>query len=805
MEFIIFPSTQIAPTHVHRFQDVKVLRPSQLRFAAEAESRERGKAYAAAGGIDERNINEEGVARAEHQDNSTNSNNNDDNSPPDRFNPYYPVPPEHLGLLSGGRLRQLCLSQLSDSELHLSRAIYPERLHLVCVQPPLPPLYGYDVWTSTSSPSTTFSPLSSSSPPSSPLFPSVSSSSLGFPSPFPSRNVPITRPQPCVLKVLAAEEVAVHYFHISELLNPDQLFIFTCWDNLESFAEAYQMMCASASVVFPLPCISFPTLSSSSSGPSLHVDDTRERIRQSEDDENEDRNLTGMEEEDRKRRQRGEEEEGEGSRLLYHHNCEDGENGEEGEKGSAAEGNESHFPLSAKAEEGESDERKDVGGGDEEQTLVVGVGGANGDIVECRKAEKNVVQDGVEGDSASMGEQEQEEGRGGTSSSLVSPVTGTEPLGDGTAARGVHHHDSDHHNNSSNNTSSSTSPSPSSSMGTSEFPDYPLSSNITAGGGSGILRGGKRGREDGSVSTTRISPAPSSRNIHSVFPFYRRGRDELSFDTVSTTVRVADVEVLNALLDEEVEHIQELKDEYEEYECDGEEEEDGDASDMDLDGTGKDWMEPNRNRKSLSQKMARDDDNAVREECEGRNTRRRRRKKNKGSLSSRSSQKRSAIIPLLSSPYWGRIIAPYLCQSCHHFPLHTYTMTCCGAVICKQCGMTKKEEVGEEEENKKKKREGYSPPPFPPSSEAWNSSSCGGVGLCPVCEEEPLSPPQRHPERDKRQQQLIKELKVLYFPHFQQQPLPQQHHQQAHQPQQRLGKGGGGRGAPGIGGGILRD
>lgn len=86
------------------------------------------------------------------------------------------------------------------------------------------------------------------------------------------------------------------------------------------------------------------------------------------------------------------------------------------------------------------------------------------------------------------------------------------------------------------------------------------------------------------------------------------------------------------------------------------------------------------------------------------------------------------------------VLRPYTCQRCCHLPQFTLTMSCCGAVLCSCCV------------------------PSPPTVKEISSEE----RRCPVCQEEPLEPPQSHPMRDGQVHHLVAELKVLYFPQLQQ-------------------------------------
>lgn len=78
----------------------------------------------------------------------------------------------------------------------------------------------------------------------------------------------------------------------------------------------------------------------------------------------------------------------------------------------------------------------------------------------------------------------------------------------------------------------------------------------------------------------------------------------------------------------------------------------------------------------------------------------------------------------------------YVCARCMHLPALTLTMSCCGSVLCPHCL------------------------PIPPGVEGARREEL----LCPICHEEPLSPPQSHPKQDARALHLQKELKVLFMP-----------------------------------------
>lgn len=80
------------------------------------------------------------------------------------------------------------------------------------------------------------------------------------------------------------------------------------------------------------------------------------------------------------------------------------------------------------------------------------------------------------------------------------------------------------------------------------------------------------------------------------------------------------------------------------------------------------------------------------------------------------------------------VIVPFACRECSHLPQFTLTMSCCGAVLCSRCV------------------------PSPPTV----TDIAREERRCPICCEEPLEPPQSHPQRDEQVHRLVKELKVLY-------------------------------------------
>lgn len=96
----------------------------------------------------------------------------------------------HENLISGPALRQLCLSQLTPAEqqLAMQHQMDEERLHFVCVQH--------------------YSPYGLSG-------------------------------KPVSCKVLSAGDVTTHYFDLRELLQPNELYVLTAWENLDPFAQAH--------------------------------------------------------------------------------------------------------------------------------------------------------------------------------------------------------------------------------------------------------------------------------------------------------------------------------------------------------------------------------------------------------------------------------------------------------------------------------------------------------------------------------------------------------------------------------------
>lgn len=711
MEFILFPSTKIFPTQHHLFQDIKVLRPSQLRHAAEVEAKERGKAHDAARGISavsrETSLSQDGSHL--HRGNETRS-----SGMVTEGNPYYPTPPEHEGLVSGNRLRQLCLSQLKHTEVEMAKTVHAEHMNLICIQPPLPLLYGYDVWSPIWGGSPSFFSSSSSSLRPSSLMPSGVA---------PSEEEPVNRPQLCVLKALRGEEVGTHYFHISELLQPHQLFLFTCWDNLEVFAQAYELLCGNASVGFPLPCMSFPTSSTSLIDvvglPDIEHDDEERDIGEEE----------------------GEEREGEryGEDLLENSNNEE----VVAQEGLQREDSSSLLALASRREEEEGKEitfgSTDSGGPEVGVKHTVGEdGGEEDSSTEVHSTTTTTILVGEEGEMRINDEQQIATIREGTVGSAGSSSSASKVVTPSTTQDSSRRFSPTPGKSTPFTTATSLSVSSSSSASAvgQEFPSHPLHQGSSRGtptaasGSASATRGVKRGREEGSTSTAagRLSPS-TTRNTTSVFPSNRRGREDLGGNSVSSIIQPVDFDIFNEILDEEMKYIKEMAEE------EGEEEETEEEEEEEEEDTGgpekQSWKERGVR---FSPNAAQEGDNEIEQKTN----------------SNGNEKQMSSSTPLLLSPVLGRVIAPFLCQVCHHFPSRTLTMSCCGAVTCYRCSMMKDEHT--------LSAEASSFPPSIPSS----------ARLCPVCQEEPISPPLQHPQRDKRLHQLIRELKVLYFPQFQQ-------------------------------------
>lgn len=709
MEFILFPSTKVFPTQHHLFQDIKVLRPSQLRHAAEVEAKERGAAYDVARGISasprETPLSQGGSHP--HKEDDTKS-----SGVITEVNPYFPTPPEHDGLLSGNRLRQLCLSQLKHTEINIAKTVHAEDMNIICIQPPLPLLYGYDAW----SPIWGGSPSSYSSSSSSFLPSSLMASGVG-----PSEEEPVNHPQLCVLKAVRAAEAGTHYFHISELLQPHQLFLFTCWDNLEVFAQAYELLCGKASMMFPLPCMSFPISSTSlmnmEGSPDIDHDEEGGAI----GDDECDREADG---EDLQERSHDEEEgQREGTTSLLALTSKREEGGEEDIAFGAAG---SEGPVEGvQRTTGENGGEED-GGTSVHRTLTTTIlVGEGGDMSTTDAQQIATIREGTVGST----------GTSSSASKVVSPSTTQDRSRRFSPTTG-------RNTPSSTAISLSVSSTSSASAVGQEFPSHPLRQGSssrgspTAASGSGNpTRGMKRGREEGSIATAagRLSPSMTRNNI-SVFPSNRRGREDLGVDTVSSIIQPVDFDIFNEILDEEMKYIKELGEELVEEE----EEEEETEEEMDEEEEQDTGRQEKRSRKEMTNGLlpntAQEGDIAMKP------------KANDNEIE----KQMPSDIPLLLSPSLGQIIAPFLCQACNHFPSHTWTMSCCGAVTCYRCSRMNEEQT--------LSPEGSSSLPSIPSS----------VRLCPVCQEEPIAPPLQHPQRDKRLHQLIKELKVLYFPQFQQ-------------------------------------